>query len=89
LQDGYTALKGAAANGHADCVRLLIDAGADKDAKINVRVGRCFVEAPFLFIFCSLSVFSFRVFHVFHCVNRTVVIQVYKDLFLSLFSVNF
>jgi hypothetical protein len=27
----------AAANGRADCVRLLIDAGADKDAKDNVR----------------------------------------------------
>jgi hypothetical protein len=27
----------ASANGHADCVRLLIDAGADKEAKSNVR----------------------------------------------------
>jgi hypothetical protein len=34
----YTALICAAVNGHADCARLLIDAGADKDAKNNVRV---------------------------------------------------
>ena len=27
----------AAWKGHADCARLLIDAGADKDAKSNVR----------------------------------------------------
>ena len=27
----------AAINGHADCVRLLVDAGADKEAKDIVR----------------------------------------------------
>ncbi len=32
-----TALILAAANGHAKCARLLLDAGADKDAKNNVR----------------------------------------------------
>ncbi len=36
-QDGYTALIEAAWEGHAGCVRLLIDAGADKEAKNNVR----------------------------------------------------
>jgi hypothetical protein len=36
-QCGYTALMEAAQWGHAECVRLLIDAGADKDAKDNVR----------------------------------------------------
>ncbi len=41
MQNGYTALIEAAHKGHADCVRLLIDAGADKDAKDEVRVGRC------------------------------------------------
>jgi hypothetical protein len=40
----------AADNGHADCVRLLIDAGADKDAKDNVRVSRC-SAAVLCFIF--------------------------------------
>ncbi len=39
-QNGWTALMWAAQNGHADCVRLLLDAGADKDAKTRVRVGR-------------------------------------------------
>jgi hypothetical protein len=37
LQDRWTALICAVANGHADCVRLLIDAGVDKDAKDDVR----------------------------------------------------
>ncbi len=27
----------AAIEGHAECVRLLLDAGADKDARHNVR----------------------------------------------------
>ena len=36
-QDGDTALNEAARNGHADCARLLLNAGADKEAKNNVR----------------------------------------------------
>ena len=36
-QNGWTALMRAAEHGRADCVRLLIDSGADKDAKDNVR----------------------------------------------------
>jgi hypothetical protein len=40
-QDGRTALIYAAQYGRTDCVRLLIDAGADKEARNNVRVGRC------------------------------------------------
>ncbi len=43
----------AAAKGRVDCVRLLIDAGADKDA-VNmymVRVVRYFDDAPFGSIF--------------------------------------
>jgi ankyrin repeat protein len=39
-QGGWTALILAAWNGHADCVRLLIDAGAGKDARNNVRHSR-------------------------------------------------
>jgi hypothetical protein len=37
LQDGCTAVIYSSFLGHADCVRLLLDAGADKDAKGNVR----------------------------------------------------
>ncbi len=37
LQGGNTALIWAAGHGRADCVRLLIDAGADKEAKDYVR----------------------------------------------------
>ena len=36
-QSGYTALIYAAHYGRADCARLLLDAGADKNAKANVR----------------------------------------------------
>ena len=36
-QRGWTPLICAAENGHADCVRLLIDAGANKNAKNRVR----------------------------------------------------
>ncbi len=35
------ALIHAAQNGHADCARLLLDAGADKEAKDYVRDGFC------------------------------------------------
>ena len=37
LQNGSTALHHAAEVGDAECVRMLIDAGADKDATDDVR----------------------------------------------------
>jgi ankyrin repeat protein len=37
MQSGVTALILAAREGHADCVRLLIDSGAEKEDKTNVR----------------------------------------------------
>ncbi len=37
VQGGYTALLRAAENGHTDCVRLLIERGANKEAKTSVR----------------------------------------------------
>jgi ankyrin repeat protein len=36
-QYGETPLMWAAEKGHADCARLLLNAGADKEAKSNVR----------------------------------------------------
>ena len=36
-QFGYTVLMLSAEKGHADCARLLLDAGADKEAKNHVR----------------------------------------------------
>ena len=50
-QDGFTALIKAAMNGRAECMRLLIDAGANKEARDRVRVGRCFTGMPFCFYF--------------------------------------
>ena len=42
----------AARNGHADCARLLLDAGADKNAKNEVRASICRVCD------CSSSLFG-------------------------------
>ena len=36
-QNGHTALMCAAESGHVDCARLLLDAGADMNAKDVVR----------------------------------------------------
>jgi hypothetical protein len=49
LQDGSTALIDTAFYGHADCARLLLNAGADKDIVNNVR-GRS--EASNDVLFC-------------------------------------
>ena len=37
IQTGRTALLAAAEAGHTDCVRLLLEAGADTEAKDKVR----------------------------------------------------
>ena len=48
-QNGCTALLSATgSNGDVDCVQLLIDAGADTNAKNNVRVGPCEYFGVFL-----------------------------------------
>jgi hypothetical protein len=38
-QIGWTALMCAAERGYIDCIRLLIDAGAETETKCNVRIG--------------------------------------------------
>ena len=43
-QCGFTALIDAAYHGHADCARLLLTAGADKEAKTMVRASRFAAE---------------------------------------------
>jgi ankyrin repeat protein len=37
VQKGNTALICAGLNGHVECARLLLEVGADKEAKNNVR----------------------------------------------------
>ena len=49
-QSGYTALIEAASRGHADCVRMLVDAGADKDARDNVRRRSLLCYSAFIFL---------------------------------------
>ena len=56
-QDGSTALICAAESGHADCVQLLLNAGADKNAKDEVRVGLLRLR-----LFAVLQVFLFALF---------------------------
>ncbi len=36
-QLGFAALDGAVTGGHAECVRLLLEAGVDKNSKPDVR----------------------------------------------------
>jgi ankyrin repeat protein len=45
-QNGFTALICAAENGHADCARLLLDAGADKEVKNLVRASAGVLYGP-------------------------------------------
>ena len=66
-----TALLLAACRGHTNCVRLLLDAGADTEAKDSVRAAvRCFVLAPcrpvftFSFAFVILK-FNIRAYYDF------------------------
>jgi hypothetical protein len=60
-QVGSTALIIAAERGNSNCARLLIDSGADKEAKDKVCNGRCFAAAFFLvmLIWFPVSVYSF------------------------------
>jgi hypothetical protein len=51
-QSGCSALICAATMGRADCVRLLIDAGANKDIMNNVRIGRCSMERILVSLSC-------------------------------------
>ena len=62
-QDEFTALIQAAGNGRAECARLLIDAGADKEARDRVRVGRCFAGMLFCFNFQFTDVSLFALFY--------------------------
>ncbi len=56
-QDGWTALIFAAAQGHADCARLLLDAGADKEAKTtNVRASASVVYGVCGYVACGALV---------------------------------
>ncbi len=57
-QDGRTALIEADKMGHADCVRLLLDAGADKNAANNVRAGVCFHDFVCSCMECVLICFQ-------------------------------
>ena len=50
-QDGFTALMLAAINDHVGCVRLLLDAGANKNAKhIYVRIGWCIIPISMIIL---------------------------------------
>ena len=39
--NGHTALHCAVPKGHLDCTRLLLESGADADAKADTDVARC------------------------------------------------
>ena len=54
-QSGRTALIFAAENSHADCVRLLIDAGADTNAHTNVRIILFPAVSSNFFALCTIA----------------------------------
>ena len=61
-ESGQTALLLAAGSGHTECVRLLIDAGADKNAKNNVRCRSLLFQGVFSFILSMIFLFSTLLF---------------------------
>jgi hypothetical protein len=65
-QHGNTALICTALQDQLDCARLLIDAGADKEARNDVRIDRCFTGRYLVFYFhFPISLFFFTVLAVF------------------------
>ena len=53
-------------HGHALCVRLLLDAGADKEVRTNVRgLPLAWLRRPFIFIFASSCFILFSFLSVF------------------------
>jgi hypothetical protein len=86
-QSGNTALMWAADRGHADCARLLIDAGADKEAKDDVR------RRPLL-CWGTLSISVFFISIVFQGLPRASlrqlhsIIQFYQDLSFLILSLS-
>ena len=55
VQDGRTALISAVEKGHSACVRVLLEGGADKEAKDHVRDDIFFLK--FWFLWCDLEWF--------------------------------
>ncbi len=85
-QGGWTALTWAGSHGYADCVRLLLDAGADKEAKIEV-CGRSAAEImgvilvfgvlEIAMVVCSSSLYFFRML-IFSCDCRCASVCVFS-----------
>ena len=67
MQDGYTALMYAALEGRADPVRLLVEAGADLNAKNNVRD----VHEKVIVVHCDFVQKLQMVFCVFHMISNS------------------
>jgi hypothetical protein len=69
-QNGFTALLSTVLKDHADCVRLLVDAGADMNATTNVRdsrsvgsgrIGRaCFEDGMIMSYWFFMAAFDLR-----------------------------
>jgi hypothetical protein len=59
----------AADKGKLSCVRLLLDAGANKDLKDNVRLGRCVAVMCHLQHLSHRHSFVFRVFDARHVIS--------------------
>lgn len=56
MQENRTALVWAAARGHTDCARLLMDQGADKEARTLVRVAASVVDRSVCVVFMFVPI---------------------------------
>ena len=97
MQQGYTALIFAAARGHTECVRLLIDAGADKDTRDSVRRWSLICRNSLFYCFFPTLISSLRhsssTFSICHTVYMTFSVlhlraSIYV-LFRTFFSLSF
>ena len=89
-QGGWTALISAAVTGYADCARLLLDAGADKNAtdQVRARAGRWYgggnVECCMRAFSCVATVWTGCDLNKF-----AICLSVFEFCFLTLFRYGF
>ncbi len=102
-QDGDAAVMWAAMNGRLDCLRLLVEFGADADAKNNVRVInaaihnnrveaflRCMIDkfqANVQFLILKFIIYWFHILYLFYFISFSSVLDLFAKS-ISIFASN-